>query len=301
MEAAYKGAGEIGFTIISLTVSLIAVFIPLLFMTGIVGRLFREFALTLTIAVVVSAVDLADADADDVRAAAATRLRRRAAPSWIARLVEAPHERACATSTDVTLDVVLRHQKATLIVTAATLSSPLLLYLAIPKGFLPDQDTGLPHRRDRDRAGRFASTRLQELQNQVEAVILRDPDVLGVVSVVGAGTTNRDAQCRPFRPHAEAEDRARRERHGHRARLTAAARQIPGIDTHLPGRAGHSDRHPQEPHAISVRAGRHRPGDVLAAGPTSCSAELKRRSALSRRLAPIFRRRHRRCSSRWTA
>ena len=77
--AALKGAGQIGFTIVSITFSLIAVFIPLLFMGGIVGRLFREFAMTVTVAVVVSAFDLADADADDVRAlpdARATRPRR---------------------------------------------------------------------------------------------------------------------------------------------------------------------------------------------------------------------------------
>ncbi len=80
LEAALRGAKEIGFTVISLTLSLIAVFIPLLFMTGLVGRMFREFALTLTIAVVASAIDLADADADDVRPAVAGKARNRRRP-----------------------------------------------------------------------------------------------------------------------------------------------------------------------------------------------------------------------------
>ena len=84
MQAALKGAREIGFTVISLTLSLIAVFIPLLFMTGLVGRMFREFALTLTIAVVISADRVADADADDVLAHAAPR-GRRAARAALAR------------------------------------------------------------------------------------------------------------------------------------------------------------------------------------------------------------------------
>ena len=96
LEAALHGAREIGFTVISLTMSLIAVFIPLLFMTGLVGRMFREFALTLTIAVVVSADRVADADADDVRRLLRHRAGRRAATrgALSSTGLRRPHRRA---------------------------------------------------------------------------------------------------------------------------------------------------------------------------------------------------------------
>src|SRR6202008_4984235 len=138
MEASLKGAREIGFTVISLTVSLIAVFIPLLFMTGLVGRMFREFALTLTIAVVTSAV-----------------VSLTLTPMMCSRLLrhqsEAPASagigRIFHRSIDATVELyrrslewVLRHQRLTLIVTGVTLVATIWLYIIIPKGFLPLQD-----------------------------------------------------------------------------------------------------------------------------------------------------------------
>ncbi len=139
MQAAYEGAGEIGFTIISLTVSLIAVFIPLLFMTGIVGRLFREFALTLTIAVVVSAI--ISLTLTPTMCARLLRSAPEHGGSWLGRLFEAPLT-GLQMLYRVTLDVVLKYQGLTLFVTALTLVITIMLYIAIPKGFLPDQDTG---------------------------------------------------------------------------------------------------------------------------------------------------------------
>ncbi|HVT55719.1 MAG TPA: efflux RND transporter permease subunit, partial [Xanthobacteraceae bacterium] len=139
-EAALSGAREIGFTVISLTVSLIAVFIPLLFMTGLVGRMFREFALTLTIAVVVSAI---------VSLTLTPMMCSR-----ILRHVPAGRENPLAARLnafiDRTVDAygrslqwVLAHQRATLITTFVTLAATVLLYIVIPKGFLPQQDTGM--------------------------------------------------------------------------------------------------------------------------------------------------------------
>jgi multidrug efflux pump len=232
MEAAYVGAGEIGFTIISLTMSLIAVFIPLLFMSGIVGRLFREFALTLTVAVVVSAViSLTLTPMLCARLLKNTNHAAGQRRSWIARLVEAPMDGMFALYR-VTLDVVLKRQQATLIVTAATLAITLLLYAFISKGFLPDQDTGFLTA-ETETAQNVSFARMQELQNQVEAVLLRDPDVLGVVSVVGAGTTNATANVGHFALTLKAKSDRSASAKDIVKRLSEAVRHLPGIDTYM--------------------------------------------------------------------
>jgi multidrug efflux pump len=185
LDAALRGAREIGFTVISLTVSLIAVFIPLLFMTGLVGRMFREFALTLTIAVVVSAIVSLTLTpmmssrllrAHSERSNALARVFNRA----VDRTVDGYHR---------TLEWVLRHQTFTLWLTFVTLVATVWLYLIIPKGFLPLQDTGLIMAvTEAGPAVSFAE--MQRLQASVERVIKQDPDVEGLVSVVGVSTLN---------------------------------------------------------------------------------------------------------------
>ena len=186
MEAALSGAREIGFTVISLTVSLIAVFIPLLFMSGLVGRMFREFALTLTIAVVTSAVVSLT-----LTPMMCSRLLKHAGEerpvpglalvsSGIDKMVEAYHR---------TLLWVLRHQRATLVVTFATIIATLALYVVAPKGFLPLQDTSSITAVTQ--AGPDVSFfEMQNRQTEVADAIKADPDVTGVVSVIGAGTVN---------------------------------------------------------------------------------------------------------------
>ena len=184
VEAARKGSREIGFTIISLTFSLIAVFIPLLFMTGLVGRMFREFALTLTIAVVVSAIISLT-----LTPMMASRLLRqeKAAPA-----VAGLFSRAVDRSVDlyrVSLDWVLARQTLTLIVTALTLAATIALYIVIPKGFLPPQDTGLITAVTE--AGPDVSfIELERLQKRVADAVRADPDVTGVVSVIGVSPIN---------------------------------------------------------------------------------------------------------------
>src|ERR1700757_4355291 len=140
LDAALRGAREIGFTVISLTLSLIAVFIPLLFMTGLVGRMFREFALTLTIAVVVSAIVSLT-----LTPMMCSRLLRHTEPHAGNRLTRAFTGLIDGTVAlyHSSLEWVLRHQFATLVVTFATLVATIWLYIIIPKGFLPSQDTGL--------------------------------------------------------------------------------------------------------------------------------------------------------------
>ncbi len=186
MVAASKGAKQIGFTIVSLTVSLVAVFIPLLFMGGIVGRLFREFAITLSVAVIASAfVSLT------LTPMMCAQLLHRESEKPPGRLFMAS-ERGFAALLDLyrsSLSFVLRHRPATLIVTAATLLATLYLYVVVPKGFLPQQDTGLIIGVT-DAAQDISFPAMVTRQRGVAEIALADPAVASVGSFVGAGTVN---------------------------------------------------------------------------------------------------------------
>jgi multidrug efflux pump len=185
-DAAMRGAREIGFTIISLTVSLIAVFIPLLFMTGLVGRMFREFALTLTIAVIVSAIVSLT-----LTPMMCAKLLRHTGPEsgnritrWFNDVIE-----GSIRFYGRSLELVLRHQTLTLVVTAITCAATVWLYVVMPKGFLPLQDTGLITAVTE--AGTEVSfTEMQRLQKLAADKIRQDRDVTGVVSVVGVSPVN---------------------------------------------------------------------------------------------------------------
>ena len=186
LAAAYKGAAQIGFTIVSLTVSLIAVFIPLLFMTGVVGRLFSEFAITLSVAVVVSAVVSLT-----LTPMMCGRLLRPASlqhPWLIARLAEAGFTRLLAGYAH-TLRLSLRHQGLMLLLAAATLAGTICLYVVIPKGFLPLQDTGVIVAVT-EAAPSVSIPRMSALQGQAAAIVRSDPAVTAVASFVGAGAIN---------------------------------------------------------------------------------------------------------------
>ena len=185
LEAALNGAREIGFTVISLTVSLVAVFIPLLFMTGIVGRMFREFALVLTIAVVASAIVSLTLTPMMCGQLLRHRPEDRTKPKGrLARLGDSLNDRYRRS-----LEWVLRNQTLMLLVTAGTMAATIVLYVSIPKGFLPPQDTGLISAvADADPSVSFDE--MARLQKQVAADISADPAVAGVTSVVGVGTVN---------------------------------------------------------------------------------------------------------------
>ena len=185
-QAALRGAREIGFTIISLTVSLIAVFIPLLFMTGLVGRMFREFALTLTIAVVVSMI--VSLTLTPMMCAKLLRHDHGADGNRVTRWFNGLVEGSVAFY-GRSLEWVLRHQKFTLVVTFVTLLATIGLYVVMPKGFLPLQDTGLITAVTE--AGTEVSfAEMQRLQQLVSDRVRQDPDVTGVVSVVGVSPLN---------------------------------------------------------------------------------------------------------------
>ncbi len=189
LQAALKGAAQIGFTIVSLTVSLIAVFIPLLFMEGVVGRLFSEFAITLSVSVVVSAV----VSLTLTPMMCAQFLRPNAdgghdKPNIIGRFAERGFDAMLAGYTR-SLSWSLKHQRAMLIAAVATLFGTVALYVIIPKGFLPQQDTGVIVAVTEADQG-VSIPRLGALQTQAMEIIQTDPDVVNVVGFVGAGSIN---------------------------------------------------------------------------------------------------------------
>ncbi len=186
LVAAVDGAKEIGFTIVSLTVSLIAVLIPLLFMTGLVGRMFREFALTLTIAVVVSA--LVALTLTPMLCARWLKADERMRDSAAMRLLEAPMT-WMARGYERTLDVALRHQGAMLWLTFGAFALTTFLYIASPKGFLPAQDTGLITAVLEARPD-ASFKEMTALQEDVARRLREDGDVASVVSVLGVGPLN---------------------------------------------------------------------------------------------------------------
>ncbi len=212
-EAALKGAGQIGFTIISITFSLIAVFIPLLFMSGIVGRLFHEFAMTVSIAVVASAF-------------IALTLTPMMCSLFLSRESDQPKGRInraferffdwMLAEYDRGLNWVFRHQLSMLLVTLALVVVTGYLYYIIPKGFLPEQDTGflfgqLEARQDES----FPA--MAKLQDQIAQIVIQDPAVSGMVSFAGStggnsseNTARMFIQLKPFGQRAGIEEVMRR-------------------------------------------------------------------------------------------
>jgi multidrug efflux pump len=187
LAAAYEGSRQIAFTIVSLTVSLIAVFIPLLFMEGVVGRLFREFAETLTAAVLVSMV--VSLTLTPMMCALLLRDTTGHRPNRLVRITEGAFDRMRDGYARM-LQVVLRWQLLTLLVATGSVVLTGWLYLAMPKGFLPLQDTGLIQiTTEAPQDASFA--RVSELQRQAMAIVREDPAVAAVTSVVGAGTVNQ--------------------------------------------------------------------------------------------------------------
>ena len=180
-DAAMKGARQIGFTIISLTVSLIAVLIPLLFMGDVVGRLFREFAITLAITILISAV--VSLTLTPMMAARWLKKEDPAAQGRIAARSQAVFEKV-VDRYDRSLTWVLDRQRGTLIVAVATFALTVVLYLAIPKGLFPTQDTG--QLQGRTQAAESVSyARMAQLQQAAGSAILADPAVESIASFVG--------------------------------------------------------------------------------------------------------------------
>jgi multidrug efflux pump len=186
MQAALEGAEQIGFTILSLTVSLIAVLIPLLFMGGIVGRLFREFAVTLAVTIIISA-----AVSLTLTPMMCSRILRHTPDSQKGRFYQASErvfERMIAFY-GRTLKVVLEYQSATLLVAVGTLVLTILLYIIIPKGFFPVQDTGVIQAISQASQS-ISFTAMAKKQQEVAKIVLQDPAVQSLSSFIGADGTN---------------------------------------------------------------------------------------------------------------
>jgi multidrug efflux pump len=186
LQAALKGAEQIGFTIMSLTISLIAVLIPLLFMGDITGRLFREFAITLSVTILISAVVSLT-----LTPMLCSRLLRHQGPAEQGRFYKASERVFEATIRGYSraLQWVLQHQTLTLVSAAATLALTFLLFIAIPKGFFPVQDTGEIQgvsEAEQD----VSMAEMARLQQQLAGVVLKDPAVESLSSFIGVDGTN---------------------------------------------------------------------------------------------------------------
>ena len=195
MRAALDGAGEIGFTILSISISLVAVFIPLLLMSGMVGRMFQEFAVTVTVAIAVSAlVSLT------LTPMMGGRLLRREHPDRQGRLSRALERcfDALLAGYDRALVVALRHRFATLVVMLGTVAVTGWLFMAIPKGFFPEQDTGLILGIT-EAAEDISPAGMEAVQQRVIGLVLKDPAVLSAGAYIGAGgATSTENQGRIF-------------------------------------------------------------------------------------------------------
>ena len=252
MQAALEGAEQIGFTILSLTVSLIAVLIPLLFMGGIVGRLFREFAVTLAVTIIISA-----AVSLTLTPMMCSRILRHTPESQQGRFYQASErvfERMIAFY-GRTLKVVLEYQTITLLVAVGTLVLTIFLYIIIPKGFFPVQDTGVIQGISQAPQS-ISFTAMAKKQQEVAKIVLQDPAVESLSSFIGADGTNTtlnsgrmSINLKPLSERSlSASDVIRRLN-------SKAAKGGRNPAVHAAG-AGHHGGRPSEPHAISVHAGR---------------------------------------------
>jgi multidrug efflux pump len=277
LEAALKGAREIGFTVVSLTLSLIAVFIPLLFMTGIVGRMFREFALTLTIAVIVSAI--VSLTLTPMMCAKLLRHRpvdKNAKPGVITRFID-----GTVAAYGRSVEVVLRHRIITLLVTAGTLALTILLYVAAPKGFLPLQDTGLIT--GVMEAGQQVSfDEMQRISGEVTARIRKDGDVVGAVAVVGVSEVNATPNVSQFKITLKPMEERKSSVVAIMARLQKSVEGIAGVKVYLL---------PVQDVQIATRAGRGQYQHTLVGTDSAevalWSAKLTERLKSARLLADV--------------
>ncbi|AYV49277.1 multidrug transporter subunit MdtC [Caulobacter flavus] len=228
MEAALKGAREIGFTIISLTISLIAVLIPLLFMGDVVGRLFREFAVSLAITILISAV--VSLTLTPMLSARWLKSHEEDKPGRVGARAQQVFERIEARY-ETALAWVMARQKATLVVAVATLVLTGVLYMVIPKGLFPTQDTGqLQARTEVEQSVSYE--RMAGLQQQAAAAILDDPAVASVASFIGVdGANNSMLHTGQMQINLKGDRKGSQEKIMQRLRERVA--QVPGVTLYL--------------------------------------------------------------------
>ncbi|MEO7598856.1 MAG: multidrug efflux RND transporter permease subunit [Opitutus sp.] len=224
MEAALKGASQIGFTLVSLTVSLIAVLIPLLFMGDVVGRLFHEFAITLAVSILISlVVSLTLTPMMCARMLRTAHAHSAAQPDFLDRVIEKYGE---------WLDWVLRHQRLALAAMVATLALTAALYFVVPKGFFPVQDNAaILAVTEAPQSISFSA--MSERQQALGAKILEDPAITSLSSFIGVdgtnATLNSGRMLINLKPHDQRSDSAL----AVIERLRANTRDVPGITVYL--------------------------------------------------------------------
>jgi multidrug efflux pump len=229
LQAALKGSEQIGFTIISLTVSLIAVLIPLLFMPDVVGRLFREFAITLAVTIVISAV--VALTLVPMMCAKILRRRRASEMSLAARKTQQWFDALIAQYGRL-LNWVLDHQPLTLLVAAGTLGLTVFLYIVIPKGFFPVQDTGLIQGiSEAEPSVSFEA--MAQRQQALAAAILKDPDVVSLSSFIGVDGTNSTLNTGRFLINLKPRDERRTSASDVIRRLERETQDVTGIALYM--------------------------------------------------------------------
>jgi multidrug efflux pump len=229
LEAALKGAGQIGFTILSLTVSLIAVLIPLLFMGGVIGRLFSEFAITLAVTIVLSAV--VSLTVVPMMCARILRAQAERHPSRFERISEGLFNKTLA-AYERGLVWVLDHQTLTLFVALGTVALTLILYIVIPKGLFPVQDVGvLQGISVADNSVSYSA--MVKRQAVLANAILKDPDVTSLTSYVGIDGTNTTLNNGRFLINLRARDDRSLSAEEIGRRIQQETEKVPGIRLYL--------------------------------------------------------------------
>ncbi len=266
LQAALKGAEQIGFTIMSLTVSLIAVLIPLLFMGDVVGRLFREFAVTLAVTIIISAV--VSLTLTPMMCSRILKHKPESQQGRFYKVSEGVFERMIAFY-GRTLKFVLQYQTLTLLVALATLVLTIVLYILIPKGFFPVQDTGVIQGISQaPQSISFAA--MVERQQELAKVILADPAVESLSSFIGADGTNTTLNSGRFSINLK----PLKERDLNAADvIRRLQRKYPGPGegrhTLYVAGAGHHGGRSREPDAVPVHARRAGPERSAPPGRTS--------------------------------
>jgi HAE1 family hydrophobic/amphiphilic exporter-1 len=229
MEAALTGAGEIGFTIVSISISLIAVFIPLFLMSGIVGLLFREFAVTVAVSIVLSVV--VSLSLTPMMCARLLKSDRGSSPGQMSRALERLLD-GLVSIYDRALTVVLRHQPITLTVMILTVCATIGLFILIPKGFFPQQDTGMIVGIT-EGAQDISPQAMRERQQAILEVVTRDPAVASAIAYIGPGgatvTENNGRMFITLKPHGQRDVTADQVI----ARLNQALRPVQGITLYM--------------------------------------------------------------------
>ena len=285
-DAALKGAGQIGFTIISITFSLIAVFIPLLFMGGIIGRLFREFAVTVSVAVVASAA--ISLTLTPVLCSLFLKEQALHQPGRLNRVLESGFDWMLR-AYDRGLGFVFRHQLPTLLSTLALIVADRLSLRDDPERLFSGAGYRLHLSARPMRARTSRSLAMAKLTHQIVDIVRKDPDVSGCFLLYRRLRLQPDREYRPDVHPAEAARPALLDLEPDHPAPAPESRRGPGRQVLYAVGPGHQRRRPAQPHPLSIHADRHRPGRAQSLGADPRAGDEEAAGAAGRRLRPAGR------------